>query len=254
MTLSRPHATAALTAAFLVAVNVPYAMLIERFGYDDILREPAAVVLRTFAAGGPTLVAIWLAFALGCLLFVPVAASIAQALRDEQASRLSPLTLVGVLSALLQAVGLLRWVFVVPVLARIHGDPAASDAAREAALVGFQVVHQYGGVVIGELLGQLLLVAWTLGIARLLLARGGAWTLLGGAGVVIGAAWVVGFTELLGTAMPGIAVIEAAPFAFMAWEAWLAALAAALLWSHQAPGRRAPAATLRADPWTPPPN
>lgn len=237
MNASRPFGTAALVVAFVAAVNVPFALLVERFGYDDVLREPASVVLERFAAGGPALVAIWLAFALGSLLFVPVATGMARALRDESVARPSVVTLLGIASALLQAIGLLRWVFVVPGLAERHLDPAASDFAREAAVAGFQLVHQYGGVVIGEFLGQLLLVGWTVGTAWPLLARGGAWRVIGLAGLLISIGWVVGFTELLATALPGVLAIEAAPIAFMAWEAWLLAIAAMWMFGPVPQGR-----------------
>lgn len=256
MTHTRSLARAAGVVAFVAAVNIPFALLVEHFGYDDVLREPAAIVLERFAAGGPTLVAIWFAFALGSLLFVPVALAFARELRGESAARPSVVTLLGIASALLQAIGLLRWVFVVPGLAARHADPGASEMAREAAVAGFELVHQYGGVVIGEFLGQLLLVGWTVGTAWPLLARGGAWRLLGLAGLAISVGWVVGFTELIGTALPGVVVIEAAPIAFMAWEAWLVAIA--VMWAvgpmrASLGSRLPPAATLPADPWTPPP-
>jgi len=52
-----------------VAATLPYVWLIENFGYDDILREPAAVVLQRFNQGGSPLVLAWLAFAMSALLF-----------------------------------------------------------------------------------------------------------------------------------------------------------------------------------------
>jgi len=46
-----------------ILVNIPYTQLIINFDYPDILREPAGVILEAFAAGSPSLVWIWLAFA-----------------------------------------------------------------------------------------------------------------------------------------------------------------------------------------------
>jgi hypothetical protein len=229
MSRVRRHAIAALVVAFVVSVNVPFAMLVERFGYDDVLREPAAVVLERFADGGGGLIAAWLAFGLGSLLFVPVALALARALRGEPARSPSTITVLGLASAILQSVGLLRWVFVVPGLAALHADPATDPATRAAAVVGFELVHQYGGVLIGEFLGQLLLVAWTVGTSWPLLALSGAWRALGIAGLAISVGWLIGFSELLATALPGVVVVEAAPVAFMAWEAWLVAIAVVLV-------------------------
>jgi hypothetical protein len=64
--------------------------------------------------------------------------------------------IVGALAGVMQAVGLWRWVFVIPMLAREHAAPEATDARRQAAEHAFAVLNQYGGVAIGEHLGQLL--------------------------------------------------------------------------------------------------
>ena len=46
-----------------ILINVPYFILIATFDYPTILREPTAVILTRFQAGGPSLVLTWLAFA-----------------------------------------------------------------------------------------------------------------------------------------------------------------------------------------------
>ncbi len=62
--------------AFLLAATLPYIWLIENFGYDDILREPAAVVLQRFHEGGSPLVLAWFGFAMSALLFIIAADSL----------------------------------------------------------------------------------------------------------------------------------------------------------------------------------
>lgn len=212
-----------LILVFLVAASLPYSWLIEHFGYDDILREPAADILRRFHAGGPALVSAWLAFGLSALLFIPAAMALDRLLPTRGALPLA------VASATAQAIGLLRWVLVVPGLATGYVDPAASAATRDALAVVFDAVHHYGGMVIGEMVGQLLLAAWTtLLVVQLwrsrLLPRGLA---------VFGAAtlplWVLGQSELLHVHIPAIPLLEVVPLAFMGWEAWLLALAVACL-------------------------
>ena len=39
---------------------------------------------------------------------------------------------------------------------------AVSDATKESNKVGFQTIHQFGGVLLGEHLGQLFTIAWTI--------------------------------------------------------------------------------------------
>jgi hypothetical protein len=70
-------------------------------------------------------------------------------------------TTLGVISGMVQIIGLLRWVFVVPVIAGNY--VAASDAAtQETAKISFQVIHQLGGVLLGEHIGQLFTIVWTI--------------------------------------------------------------------------------------------
>lgn len=211
-------------AIFALAANAPYLYLIANFGYDDILRESPEEVLAAFAAGGDMLVFAWLAFALCALAFVIVAGLVDDALRAQDAPLAGFVTAAGVASALAQAIGLSRWVFVAPILA----DLAAAEETRGSAIVAYQVLHQFAGVAIGEHVGQTLLALWTAGIGWAI-ARGGAGAprIFGWFGFLIAAAWIVGQTELLNT-VTRTPVIEITPYAFMGWQVWLLALG--LVW------------------------
>ena len=46
-----------------ILVNIPYTLLIMNFDYPEILRFPTGDILERFAAGGPSLIWTWLAFA-----------------------------------------------------------------------------------------------------------------------------------------------------------------------------------------------
>jgi hypothetical protein len=213
---------------FLVAATLPYTWLIEHFGYDDILREPAAVILQKFHAGGEPLVLAWFAFAMSSLLFIPVARGF-QRLLSAHGSSDGGAAVLGIASAIAQAIGLLRWVLVVPALAATFTDTQSSQATRDATVVIFDAVHRYGGMVLGELIGQLLLAGWT-GLVALALYRSRAvprW--LAGAGWMTLPLWLVGQTELLHDVVPTVPLVEVIPIAFMAWEVWLAAIAVSLL-------------------------
>lgn len=148
--------------ALAVGFNVPFALLGARFDYPDILRHPAAEVLQAFAAAGPGLVLIWYAFALSAILMVPVAIALAFSGSDWQARPALSIgaAITGALAGLVQAIGLLRWVFAVPVLAQSYVDPATTEAQRAALELGFDVLNLWGGVAIGEHLGQILTCLW----------------------------------------------------------------------------------------------
>jgi hypothetical protein len=239
---------AASLIVFLVAATLPYTWLIEHFGYDDVLREPAASILQKFHAGGASLVLAWFAFAMSSLLFIPVARGFQRLLSAHWASDAGA-ALLGISSAIAQAIGLLRWVLVVPALAATFADAHSSQATRDATLVIFDAVHRYGGMVLGELVGQLLLAGWT-GLVALALYRSRAvprW--LAGVGFLTLPFWLVGQTELLHDVVPAVPSIEVIPIAFMAWQAWLAAIAASLLanaWRARAGNGNAPQVATQA--------
>lgn len=219
---------AAVVAVFIVAANVPYAWLIENFGYDDILRDSTATILRTFVQGGDALVLAWLAFAAGALLFIPVVLALRHLLLERGIDD-GGASILGVAAAVAQSTGLLRWVLVVPALATTYADPASSEAMRAAVVATFESNHRFGGMVIGEMVGQLLLAGWTVMTVRHLLRARLIPAWLSHAGAIVPALWLIGQTELLHQVVPGIPSLEVAPIAFMAWEAWLVAVAAFIL-------------------------
>ena len=211
-------------ALFPLAATVPYVLLIERFGYDDILREPPLVVLRAFRDGGPELVLIWLAFALCAVSFLWVAGWTAEAVKAQGGRWPLWATLAGAGSAMVQAVGLLRWPFAVPGLAATALDPAADPAARAAAIVVFQTLNQLVGVALGEHLGQTLLAAWTFALAVAVLRGRLAPAMFGWLGLALVPLWILGQSELLATVIPGFPVVEVTPIAFIGWQVWMLGL------------------------------
>lgn len=153
---------AAIALAF--GFNVPYAVLAATYDYPDILRRPAGEALDLFAAGGPGLVLTWHAFAISALLMAPMALALAlspKAVAQRPALAVGA-AIAGALAGVTQAMGLWRWVFVVPGLARAHADPNTDEAAKRAAEQTFDLINQYGGVAIGEHLGQLLTALFVL--------------------------------------------------------------------------------------------
>ncbi len=141
--------------------NIPYAMLASLYDYPQILRRPAAEALQRFAEGGAAVLLAWYAFMLAALLMVPV--SIALSITSARLLRAPALAigaaLAGALAGITQAIGLARWVFVVPSLAR--------DWDSSAAQASFGLLNAYGGVAIGENLGQLLTALFVAQLATL---------------------------------------------------------------------------------------
>jgi hypothetical protein len=219
--------TALWIIAFLVMTTIPYSLLISEFGYDDILRAPPLEILQKFHDGGDRLIWIWFAFAISALTFIPVAAGIGKAASKPDSS-ISVLNILSISSALVQAIGLLRWVFVVPLLAETTTNPASSEATKTSAIQLFQAFHQFGGVLLGEFIGQLLLAIWTLLIVIRLYQTQAVPRIMAYMGAITLPLWMIGMTEHLHTVIPSVTIIPTTPAAFMLWQVWLLFCAVAL--------------------------
>jgi Domain of unknown function (DUF4386) len=221
--------TGALFVLFSVSINVPFWLLTQNFEYDDILRKPTSYVLAQFHTGGTGLILTWFFFAAIALLFLPATTLLQKVLEGENTPYLTTATLMGVISSVLQSIGLMRWVFVIPVLAKLYVDPSANDTTRAAVVVVYQAVHQYGGVVIGEHLGQMLLVGWTLGASVAMLQSPLFKRPVGWMGIMTVPLWILGQSEMFATVIPSTPVVETASIGFMLWEVWLIAVGVSLL-------------------------
>ncbi len=168
MTAARPL-TGLSAIALAIVFNIPFALLAATYDYPDVLRRPAGEALDMFAAGGAGLILTWHGFALSALALAPMA--IALSLTPARVAARPGLAIgaaiMGALAGLAQAIGLWRWVFVIPGLARAHADPTATPDAKLAAERAFDVLNQYGGVAIGEHLGQLLTALFVVMLASL---------------------------------------------------------------------------------------
>ena len=222
---SRPLLGAS-TLVFAIGFNVPYAILAVTFDYPGVLRRPAGEVLDLFAAGGTSLVLTWYAFLWAALLFVPLAASLA--LSRERVAAPTGLAIgaaiAGGLSGVLQAIGLARWVFVIPVQAAAH---ASGDVS---AAVVFDTLNQYGGVAIGEHLGQLLLALFACQLASLQWAEHRRMLGLAGFASAFGIAIGTGEGLALSLGAAGDAFSLFTIGGFLTFSAWLVATALSLIW------------------------
>lgn len=167
--MNRRSLTGLATLGLAFAFNIPYAVLATMFDYPGILRHSAGAVLDRFAAGGSQLILTWHGFAMTALALAPI--GIALSITRERLVR-DPALAIGAavtatLAAITQTTGLLRWSLAVPGLARLHADPTATEEARRAAERTFDLLNAYGGVAIGETLGQILLVMFVLQLAWL---------------------------------------------------------------------------------------
>jgi hypothetical protein len=215
-----------------IVFNVAFFELGRAFDYPSILRRPPDEILRRFAAGGSGLLLRWQLLFLSGLAMLPLAVLLAVVM--DAGPVLTPLTMVvGVVAALVQAVGLARWPFAVPELARryVAADGPEGEATRRSVEVVFAVLHRFLGVGIGEHLGYLATGVWTLLVSASILSSGALPAWLGIAGLAIGVALLIGTLEFVGPNEPAgwelAGTIVA--IAYIAWSVWLILIGVILL-------------------------
>jgi len=226
-----------LTAILLIVVplafNLAFFELGRAFDYPGILRKEPDEILRRFAAGGAGLIVRWEALLLSALAMLPLSAMLAATLAAPPLLTWVSIVL-GAGAALVQALGLVRWPFAVPELARRYlaaPEGTAGDATRESVVTVFATLHRLLGVGVGEHLGYLLTGLWTLAAAASILATPVLPAVLGYLGIPIGIAILVGTLEFAGPnerdgwPLAGIVV----PIAYIVWSLWLIALGVLLL-------------------------
>ena len=225
--LSVDTAAAVLLIGVPIAFNVAFFELGRAFDYPNILRREPDEILERFAAGGPGLILRWQALLLSALAMLPLAAVTAIVL-DPPAAMGATSVVIGAAAALVQALGLSRWPFVVPELARRHAaaDGPQGAATRQSIELTFATIHRLFGVGIGEHLGYLLTGLWTLLIAASVLSTAVLPAWLGIIGIPIALALLIGSLEFVGPneerGWPFAGVIV--PIAYVAWSAWLIAM------------------------------
>src|SRR4051812_16764696 len=214
-----------------VAFNVAFGLLAARFDYPDILRRPTAEVLERFRAGGSRLVLLWWGFALTAVLFAPLVVLTSASLDGADGALLGVTATIGVLAAVVQFLGLIRWPFLVPYLAREAAAPALDPARREAIDIVFQALNRYLGVAVGEHLGYGLTGAWSALAGVASIQSGAVPDVLGVVGIVVGAALMLSALEFVGGFEPsGWKVAEKlTPIAYVVWSLWLIATGVALV-------------------------
>jgi hypothetical protein len=223
---------ALLLIAVPICFNLAFLELGRAFDYPNILRREPDEILRRFAAGGAGLILRWEALLLSALAMLPLVALVAVALGASAALTVASVV-VGSAAALVQALGLVRWPFAVPELARRYLAAEGPDGAatRRSIELSFATLHRLLGVGIGEHLGYLLTGLWTLLVALSILSTAVLPGWLGLVGIPIGVALLIGTLEFVGPneerGWPLAGTIV--PIAYIAWSLWLVALGIALL-------------------------
>lgn len=220
--------TSARNTAGLLLIIVPlvftagFTGLQMTFDYPDILRHPGGEVLTRFAAAGADLHLYWYAMMAAAVGMIPatVAAGLHFWKRDNLLASLA--IAFGALAGLVQALGLIRWVILVPGLAAAYVAPGAAETDKSTAVSIFDATNLYLGLGVGEHLGYLFTGVWTLLVSSLLFSDR---RILSLSGFALSLGVLAGMLEPYG--VPMAATINA--IAYSLWALWTLILGVMLL-------------------------
>lgn len=181
------------------------------------LGEPPAVIFPLILDQSVAVFAGYLSYLVHALALIPLAILLRDSLKLDGAVGTTVVTL-GVLAGFAKALGITRWLFLMPELALAYTDPAATAAEQAAISAVYVAFNAYAGGI-GELMGVGLFAGiWTTVISATLVRKGDR--LLGLAGY--------GAAALLLSTLPSVVGIESPLMLTLSgilWQFWTLALA-----------------------------
>jgi hypothetical protein len=214
-----------------VLFGIAATILSASFEWPDILRKDPDYVLTKYYEGGNSLLFTWFAVAWTYFLLMFPVVLLGRLMDQGGRSSLVPLaTTIGVVAVIASLVGFLRWVFVVPDLVDLYFAADATDATRAGVVASYTAQHQYGGTLIGEHVGQLLSIVWSVLIAVAMLRSQSFPNWLAYLGFAASGVYFLAQGEVMETVVDDFPVLELAGFAGSTlWGLWIVAIGVVLL-------------------------
>ncbi|MFN0281250.1 MAG: DUF4386 domain-containing protein [Kineosporiaceae bacterium] len=233
---SRYRLAAVLTAAAALLAIAGFTALGSVFEYPQILESPTADILESFRAHQGVVVAWFAVLVVSAALLAPIGVLLGTATGGRPGRWIVS---TGIAAAIVQVVGLSRWVLFVPGISEDALDPVRTAQAHHR----FELLHTWLGTVVGETVGYTLTAVFTVLVSATVVRA-------------VAPRWMVGLGHAsaaliaTGVLVPlGVHAATLTNFAgYVGWCLWLIALAVAL-WRAARPaadaGRRSSAASSR---------
>jgi hypothetical protein len=213
---ARRLAAILLTGQF-IAMWAAFLILAPAINWPASLDEPPAVILPLILDQSGAVFFGYVSYLIHALLLIPAAAVLPAALGMGTIQGRSTL-LLGGLAGFAKALGIARWLFLMPGLAAAYTAADATHAMQAAIAVVYEALNAYAGGV-GEILGVGLFAGvWTLVLSATLLNSGAR--ILGLSGIAAAA--------LLFSTLPSVVGIESPVLLTLSgivWQFWTLALA-----------------------------
>jgi hypothetical protein len=199
---------AAMAGAAVLAI-AGFVALGSIFDYPGVLDEPTGDILARYRAHQAAVSAWFGALGLGAALIAPIGVLLGRLQGDR---RRVPLVVLGVGAALVQVIGLSRWILLVP---RVSDDALVPGRTADA-YDRFELYHRWLGTILGETVGYALTAAFTIVAAAAVRSVTGG-RVLGLLGVVAAVLVATGVVIPLGVDLATLTNFAG----YVAWCGWL---------------------------------
>lgn len=198
----RRQAAIFLIIEFLL-IFAPLIILGTAINWPASLDEPARVNLPLILEQYMAMMTGYSIYLVYSLLFWPMAYLTGRAIVIDDTSNTLFLVASGfaALSTLARTLGIVRWLFAMPVLARLYTNPVVSENFKESISMVYEMLNAYAGGI-GELLGVSLFASIWLVLISILLIRSSHWpNWLGFFGLIVAASLLLNLLEMVGIDM-----------------------------------------------------
>ena len=199
-----PFAIRRQAAIFLIIefllILAPLIILGAAINWPASLDEPASVNLPLILEQYLAMMTGYTLYLVYSLLFWPMAYLTGRAIviGDTTNTLFRVASGFAALSVMARALGIVRWLFAMPILARMYTNPAVSENSKESISMVYEMLNAYAGGI-GELLGVSLFAAIWLVLICILLIRLHQWpNWLGYFGLVVAALLLLNLLEAVG--------------------------------------------------------
>ncbi|GAC1454973.1 MAG: hypothetical protein NVS4B1_20080 [Ktedonobacteraceae bacterium] len=230
--------TSVLLILSVLGFFIPFTILLAILHFTD---QPASIAFPLFRQQSVVILLSYYVIALSGLLLIFAVLLLHQVLVRREVLTLTIATVCGVLGGLMQAIGDLRWPFLLPSLATAYFDPNSNQASRATVITIFQTVDQFAGIELSEHLYYLFIGVWSLLVGWYLLRslrslRSARW--LAWLGIISGCGLLISSIEQFDWPVIGSALLVVVLLSRILWGIWLLAVAVVLL------GRRTSASSI----------
>lgn len=189
--IRRDRTTATLLLLAFLLYLLTFLTLNRAIGWPYSLGAPAQETLPAVAANQSTVTLGYYIYLASAVLMVPLALGLYTCFRSYAPQCMLVATAFGVIAGVLKALGIVRWIVLMPELAGLYLGSADDRATQQTITLIFAAFNTYAGAGVGEHLGVQLFTALWLGLLALTLMRAERlWRWVGATGLSISIAYL----------------------------------------------------------------